>query len=363
MERDKYTTSVDIQTGSLIPATYNPCTPLLSAPQKILALDPLWSSCLRAVAAIHDPDIQLTPGPGFGPVTIHTPIPTLVYTGGAVAGQSVSQVLPASTIPPNHSTARPTNAVILPAFSQISPVVIFGTATVTANSDSEFIVGTQTVRPGDQVVVGGTTVDYASNGRYMEIGGTTQFINPSFVVGTQTLSAGAPGVVIEGKTYSVEAGGSSVVIDGTTEAVSQATEAPNSAQKVWMTIPAYIIDGQTLMAGGLPITFSGTVMSLDSDGESVVIVVSKTMDINDVLESTPSPDAFDQIGLGVNSTSVEGIDSEIISSSSAGMPSPEPSVVGTKSRSGARRKVNGGTKSKNIWLGLLGGIAVVLAEL
>jgi hypothetical protein len=53
----------------------------------------------------------------------------------------------------------------------------------------------------------------------------------------------------------------------------------------------------------------------------------------------------------------------VILSSSSGIPSPESSLAETKTRSGARRKSDGGTKSKNIWLGLLGGMAVVSAEL
>ncbi|KAE9364936.1 hypothetical protein N431DRAFT_446650 [Stipitochalara longipes BDJ] len=356
---EKSTTSSDVDTGNPFPVTYNPCTPWLSAPQQVLTLDPLWSTCLRDVAAIHDPDIQLTPGPAFGLVTSHMPNPTPVHTGNAVAGPSVSQVLAASTLPPNHPPAQASNAPPPPAFSQVAQVATFGTTIVTANSASEFIFGTQTVKPGGQVVVAGTTIYYASNGQYLNVGGTTQYMNPSFAVGTQVLSAGGPAAVISGKTYTVEAGGSSVVIDGTTEAVSQATQAPKAIQKVWVTVPAYIIDGQTMVAGGLPITSSGTVMSLESGGESVVVVVSKTMDINDILGSTASPAAFSQVGFGANSTSAGGAGTGDITSSSVGLPSSESAGVGTKTKSGAQRRVE--SSCLYTWLGLSLGIAVIKA--
>ena len=364
-------TTTQVDTGSPLLATYNPCSPWLSVPQKILTLDPLWNTCIQRIAAIHDPDIALQTGPAFSPVTTHIPVTTTAHPGNAMEGPSVSFDLAAKTSPPHQPSARPNPQnqppapPSPPAFSRLAPVVNFGSTTITANSASELVIGTQTFKPGDHALVAGTTVSYASNGQYFDIGGTTQYMNPGFAVGTQTLSAGGPAAVVSGKTYSVEAGGSSVVIDGTTEAVSQVTQAVASAQKVWMTIPAYVIDGQTLIAGGLPITSGDTVMSLDPGGESVVVVVSKTMDINDVLGGTALPDAFGEVAFGTNSTFIAGVDSDGKTSSSVsssvGPPSLKTTAVGGKTKSGARGRVD--ISFEFIWVALGLGIAAGAALL
>ena len=377
-KRDSTTFSIgdqtDLYTGYPILATYNPCSPWLSIPQKIHNLDTLWSTCFPVISAVYDPDNTLTAGPVFGPVTAHPPIPTLAHPGDAIAGQSISQVLATSTLPPNLPSAQPNappsnqpNVPPPPAFSRVAPVVSFGTTTITANSASEIVIGTRTFKPGDQGIVSGTTVYYASHGEYLNVGGTTQNINLVFAVGTQTISESGPGAVISGKTYSVEAGGSSVVIDGTTEAVSQATQAAVSAQKVWMTVPAYIIDGQTMIAGGLPITSGDTVMSLELNGESVVVVVSKTMDINDVLGSTTSSDSLSQFAFGTNSTSIGGMGSGTTSSivspasSSMGPPNSETTAARRTTKSGARRGTD--SSCRYTWLVMAIGIAAVMAVL
>jgi hypothetical protein len=53
---------------------------------------------------------------------------------------------------------------------------------------------------------------------------------------------------------------------------------------------AYIIDGQTMILGegGLPITASGTVLSLEQGEESVFVVRSQKMDINELLRDSGS---------------------------------------------------------------------------
>ena len=47
--------------------TYNPCTPYLSVPSRLLTLDPRWSTCVRYMAGLHDPPINLDPENGFYP--------------------------------------------------------------------------------------------------------------------------------------------------------------------------------------------------------------------------------------------------------------------------------------------------------
>jgi hypothetical protein len=131
---------------------------------------------------------------------------------------------------------------------------------------------------------------------------TAPFLNlqpPSaFIVAGQTLSAGGQAITVAGYTYSLQAGGSSVVIDATkivplasflaSPPVSQASSAsggstPNGANQILNPNPrtgskggggngiGYIFGSQTLQPGS-QITVSGEVISLASDGSSVIIV-------------------------------------------------------------------------------------------
>jgi hypothetical protein len=84
-------------------------------------------------------------------------------------------------------------------------------------------------------------------------------------------------MTVGGHTYSLLQGGSSVVVDGSTEAVSQ-------VEKSFATV--YTIGSQTLVAGGSAITVSGSVVSLGSDGQSIVISGSVTEDVTSWLGSS-----------------------------------------------------------------------------
>ncbi|KAN0108786.1 hypothetical protein V8E51_008528 [Hyaloscypha variabilis] len=84
-------------------------------------------------------------------------------------------------------------------------------------------------------------------------------------------------------------GGSSIVIDGSTKSVDQATKGEILQQ---ISAPTYIIDGQTLVAGGTAITSSGTVLSLEPDGESVVIGGSTMVNISQLTGASENYDGL-----------------------------------------------------------------------
>lgn len=154
-----------------------------------------------------------------------------------------------------------------------------------------------------------------------------------------------------------------MVIDGSTDAATQATQAtqaPSPIQKIW--VPAYIIDGQTLMAGGLPITSSGTVLSLDPVGETVMVCTA--VDISVFLGDDGSVETTSEIdsasGTGVLNGSVEST-SEIHSASGTGdEKSSTLTAMGSsasigKTRNGAtsRIEVNIGTWCGAVILGII----------
>ena len=201
--------------------TYNPCEPYLSVPIRILTLDPLWKPCSRGFKGLHDPPVLLNPQNGFVPVTTTRPggpsgffsVPTNVpespaeATLEASAGQSIPQPVVTKTLFPNVS--------YLPA-SKLPLIAIIGTTQVTANTDGNFLIGTQSLTRGQQITESGTILSLASDGRELVIGSSTHVLDPAYVIGTKTLSAGGPALTFDGTVISLMsgsgAGGESAVI-------------------------------------------------------------------------------------------------------------------------------------------------------
>ena len=88
------------------------------------------------------------------------------------------------------------------------------------------------------------------------------------MIGSQTLAAGSPAITVSGTLVSLMSGGKSVVVSSTTQAIAEfiptMTAIPNSASE-------YVVGSQTLKPGAPGITVSGTVVSLMSGGASVVV--------------------------------------------------------------------------------------------
>jgi hypothetical protein len=182
-------------------------------------------------------------------------------------------------------------------FSKLSPVVTFGNTKVTVDPASNVVIGTQTLRPNQQITCSSTVISMVSDGGAIIVGGTaTQYLDPSLALGSQILSAGGPAVTAAGKTYSMLQGGSLVVVDGSTEAVSQIEKS---------SMMVYTIGSQTLIAGGPVITVSGSVMSLGSDGQSIFISGSVTEDVSVWLGSSGASDTLRKIGSASVSANTE----------------------------------------------------------
>jgi hypothetical protein len=86
-----------------------------------------------------------------------------------------------------------------------------------------------------------------------------------YIIGSQTLVAGSSAITVSGTVISLDPGGQSVVIGGTIKPATAALGAYSHVSPV-LVVSAYIIGSQTLIAGDPAITVSGNVVSLDPGG-------------------------------------------------------------------------------------------------
>lgn len=202
------------------------------------------------------------------------------------------------------------NPVVNPAPGPTAPAVLtVGSNVVTANSNGQFIVGTQTLKPGGPaIIVSGTLLSLGPSGTVAVVNGATQVLGnaplitaaPALTVNGKVISATviggttefviAPGqtltpggsLVVSGTTFALPAAasGSSVVINGVTQAIANTPGVPALTVN-GKVIPAtvnggktefVIAPGQTLTPGG-QLVVSGTTFSLPAgaSGSSVVI--------------------------------------------------------------------------------------------
>jgi len=182
---------------------------------------------------------------------------------------------------------------------QQHPGVVIGTETLTAGQTTT-INGVVVVVPsgggGSSLVVGGTTiaVNPAATGRpVLRFGKTTLTANPKgqYVVGTQTLKPGGPAITVDGSTLSLGPSGVIAVVNGQTRTLGNApfiTGAPVltvnghtiSATVIGGTTEFVFGPGQTLTTGGV-LTVSGTTISMLSASPGCTIVVNGVTSILD----------------------------------------------------------------------------------
>jgi hypothetical protein len=314
---------------------------------------------------LHDPWHTLTSSAGFFAVPTPDSIPKASESsGGASAGPSITQAAASKTHPAaTYSTLSPANDLPSlannspsPQISKLPAIVTIGTTTITANSNSEVTIGTQTLAPGSQVTVDNTIISYAPNGETLNIGGTnTQILAQSYVIGSTTLSTGAPAITISSHTYSLALGGSSIIIDGSTEPISSTQGSVSGLQKIW--VQGYVVGDQTLIAGGTPITEAGTTMSLLPGGKSVVVIVEPiTEDINVLFGSLGGVGS-----MGRGPSSDGAIPSSVAGVEQAGETS-ESAVPGNsdEAKEGGVRKSHGRKEEVRWWLNLWMALAFVI---
>ncbi|KAK5737577.1 hypothetical protein LTR17_006624 [Elasticomyces elasticus] len=227
---------------------------------------------------------------------------------GTVGGQVVSLAPSASagivigsgnaavTLTQGSSPADPAS---LASASYELPVITMGSATVSANTASQYVLGTQTLAPGGSaVVVSGTTYSLDPSASALVANDVTQNLQPdssaantrsllvaaghtfladsssAIVIAGQTLQPGSQ-TVVAGATYSLDPSASAVAINGVTQdlqPVSPAT-AVFTANGQTFTVGAsssLVIAGQTLQPGS-EATIAGTTYSLALSGSALVV--------------------------------------------------------------------------------------------
>jgi hypothetical protein len=120
-----------------------------------------------------------------------------------------------------------------------------------------------------------------------------------YIIGSQTLVAGGSAITVSGTVISLDPDGQSVVIGGTTKLATAALGAYSHVSPV-LAISTYIIGSQTLIAGGPAITVSGEAISLDPAGQSVVIggATKPATAVLGIYTATGGSETTSEMGLG-----------------------------------------------------------------
>jgi hypothetical protein len=181
----------------------------------------------------------LTPGgtvivPGSGGASPTTFV--LPATGSAVIINGATQGIQTSNVPVVNTPAA---------------IFTVGGTTITANSASNFVIGSATLTPGGTIAVSGTTYALPSSGGAVIVNGATQTLI------TPTPTATTPILVVGSITYTANSGG------------------------------GFVIGSQTLTSGGV-VTASGVVLSLATGGSTLVQIsagTTKTESLGDIIAS------------------------------------------------------------------------------
>ncbi|MCJ1300310.1 hypothetical protein MMC08_003106 [Hypocenomyce scalaris] len=177
-----------------------------------------------------------------------------------------------------------------------------GSASVSPSVTSLFVIGTQTITAGGfPITVSGIPISLAPSASAVVVGTSIEVLGPptpapvltiagttvtanaasEFVVGTQTIAPGGPPVTISGTFVSLEPSGSTVVIGSSTHALVAAPILTIGGSTFTANaVGQYIINNERLIPGAAPITVSGTTISLAPSATALVIGTSTRALIN-----------------------------------------------------------------------------------
>jgi hypothetical protein len=179
----------------------------------------------------------------------------------------------------NPATPNPTTTTsVAPA------VVVIGGSSITANSNSGFVIGTQTLFPGGVITESGRvitlpiaspTLTQAANTQPVFVIGSSTFTQDAqsdFIVGSQTLTPGGV-ITVSGQAISLSPTGNAVIINGNT----QTTPTTFATTTVLTSVN---IAGQTLTAGGR-VTVGGDILSLAPSGTEIIVIGTVTVGVGE----------------------------------------------------------------------------------
>ena len=197
-------------------------------------------------------------------------------------------------------TGSSTQVLADPATPATTPAKItVGGSTITANPSSAFVIASQTLTPGGKITHSDIVYSLASNGANLVVAASSTqniaFPSPApsapaaYVIGSQTLVPGAA-ALISGTVVSLQAGGSSVVVAGTTAPLSQYLAMPTSVIVGGQTqaLSAFLADATgaaSLVSGGTTQALSLVQGASSGAPPSVVVGGSKTVALTQFLAS------------------------------------------------------------------------------
>ena len=234
---------------------------------------------------------------------------TLIPGGPAliVSGMTISLAPSGTQAVIGDSTIR-----LIPASPSL-PSLVIGSHTFTANSASAYVIGGQTLVPGQRGItipgsaIGILTLPPEPSQPSLAIG--DQVFTPypvAFSIAGTTLSAGGPGVIISGTSVSLGPSGSLAI--GTSTTVLRSGISPpivTVGGQVFTANPiVFSIAGTTVSAGGRGVTISGTPVSLGPSGSLAIgTIVTKLYPTAFTVGTqvfTPNPTAFPIAGTTIS---------------------------------------------------------------
>jgi uncharacterized protein YodC (DUF2158 family) len=253
--------------------------------------------------------------PGRPAITISgTPVSLDPQATALLVGSST---MPIAIVPYREDQAQQQGAQL--AGKPPATLTLAGT-TATLNSDSEYVIADQTLKPGGSaIIVSGTPISLAPQATAVVVGsstipiavapnrededgaqspgtlppsltlaGTTATLNSAseYIIAGQTLKPGGPAITVSGTHISLASQATAVIIGSSTSILATTPHAEDQEQQIEklasvLTLAGatatlnsaseYVIDGQTLTPGANAITISGIRISLSPHATAVVI--------------------------------------------------------------------------------------------
>ncbi|KAL8992211.1 MAG: hypothetical protein Q9169_007277 [Polycauliona sp. 2 TL-2023] len=238
------------------------------------------------------------------------PKPSVAVTPGTLPepAQASKPAPPVVDDPP----PEPVTAFMQPSavFLKPPPIITIGPSAITADSSSQFTMGSQKLAPGGlPITYAGAVLSLPPSKAEVIIGPSTQIVQPlpptpevviggstikansvsQFQIGGQTLRPGADPITAGGQTLSLAPAATAIVVDGQSQNIAP----PASIEEAVITLgdaiitankaSQYIVGTQILEAGKVPITVSGQVVSLAPSGNAVVFGPSTRTFVNQPL--------------------------------------------------------------------------------
>ncbi|KAL8946937.1 MAG: hypothetical protein Q9222_006730, partial [Ikaeria aurantiellina] len=240
-----------------------------------------------------------------------------------IGSQTLAPGAPALTFDGTLISLQPSaNALVVGSSTMpLTAPSIFGVDSVdgqgwTLGADSNLVIGTQTIKPGSPAVtISGTRISLAVSGAVVvasstlpitrslmsdafTLGGLSFSRGPgsALIIGTKTLTPGAPAITISGTPISLPASGYSIIIGGSTIPIPTSpvppltTNPPSPDLNLFTTAAgltlsygpnsALMIGTQTLNPGGPVTTISSTPIFLAASSSSLLTIGSSTMPLS-----------------------------------------------------------------------------------